>query len=104
MDQQKALPPGVDFSMQEAMSAAQLQHLLRQDFTGEVLANANVVAAKPLMPWMLTISGAFNLYGEIQYYETELDIRMIESADDFLTLVAQLNKAFDEVAEKVKKG
>ena len=90
--------------MQEAMGAAQLQHLLRQDFAGEILKNVNVVAAKPLMPWMLTISGAFTLYGEVQFYETEIDIRQIETADDFLLLVNQLNASFDRAAEMASKG
>lgn len=103
MNDTKALPPGVDFNAQEAMTAEQLQHLLRQDFTGEILKNANVVVAKPLMPWMLTISGAFTVYGQIQYYETEIDIRLIESADDFLLLVKRLNEAFDQAASQVSK-
>lgn len=110
--QAPALPAGVDFTMQEAMTAEQLQHLLRQDWCGEILRGdpkdpgrgANVVVSRPLRPWMVTISGAFMVYGQIQYYETEIDIRLIEKADDFLLLVAQLNKSFDKAAETLARG
>ena len=106
-----ALPPGVDPSLQEAMTPQQLQHLLRQDWTGEILRGdkndphrgAQVVVKDELTPWMVTITGAFNLYGQIKVYATEIDIRMIEDADDFLALVANLNKAFDEAAAAAKR-
>lgn len=96
-----ALPPGVDFSVQEAMSAGQLQELLRQDFNGPQLAQANVVVSKPLMPWLMTISGGLNIYGDIHFWETELDVRRIETADDFLLLVKQLHTSFDRAATQV---
>lgn len=99
-----ALPAGVDFSMQEALTAEQLQHLLRQEFNGPALANVNVVVSKPLMPWMVTLSGALNIYGDIHVWELELDIREIETADLFMLLVKQLNLSFDKAAESLSKG
>lgn len=103
-NQQPALPPGVDFNMQEAMTPQQLQHLLRQDFNGPNLAGCEVVASKPLMPWMVTISGAINIYGEIKYWDTEIDIRTIENADGLLKLAAALNASFDEAAKRIQAG
>ena len=98
------LPAGVDFTTQEAMTAPQLQHLLRQDFNGPELANVSVVVSKPLMPWMMTLSGGLNIYGNVHFWETEIDIRAIEKTEDFLNLVGDLHKVFARAADSVSKG
>ncbi len=91
------LPPRVDFSLEEAMQPEQLQHLLRQFGN---LSGAVVTRKTELQPWMLTIEGALFIYGEAHFWETEIDIRDIEGADNFLTLVNSLNASFEAAASK----
>jgi hypothetical protein len=93
--------PPIDFSIQEAMSTDQLQHLLRQ-FSNT--SNAVVEVSNPLTPWMYSITGALFIYGEAHVWDTEIDIRFIETADDFLKLLNQLNESFEKAAEHAGKG
>lgn len=102
----------VQFESKDPLTAAELQHLLRQDFNGEVLkgdpnnpdAGAKVTEKSPLTPWMLLITGAFTAYGEIRAYEAEIDARKIKSAEDFQKLVEGLNTSFDHAAALMKEG
>jgi hypothetical protein len=90
----------VDDSLQEAMTPEQLSHLLDQD---ELLKGASVTR-DPLVPWNFTLKGAVNIYGEIHMWETTIDIRLIETADDFLQLVYQLKTSFEKAAALLAKG
>lgn len=95
-----------DPSLQEAMTAEQLQYLLRDKDGpgGPNLREANVTVPRPLAPWQMLISGALNIYGNPYFWEVEIDIRTIERAEHLIALCDKLNRSFDEAAEKLSKG
>lgn len=96
------LPAGVDFSVQEALTAGQLQMLLRQDFNGVQLSKCTVEVISQLAPWDMKITGGLEIYGQVHVWEAVIDVRNIERAEDFLLLVKQLHRTFDQAAEKLK--
>ncbi len=91
------LPSFVNLQLKEALQPEQLQHLLRQFGN---LSGAVVTRKTELEPWRFTIEGALFIYGEAHFWETEIDIRDIEGADNFLTLVNGLNASFEAAAKK----
>ena len=95
-----------DPTLQEAMSADQLQHLLTSPDGpgGPNLRNCFVTVPRPLAPWMFLVSGALNIYGHPYFWEVELDIRTIETAEQFMQFCSKLNESFDQAAEKLSKG
>lgn len=95
-----------DPSLQEAMTAEQLQFLLRDPNGpgGPNLREANVTVPRPLAPWMFLVSGALTIYGEHRFWEVEVDIRTIETAQHLIDFCGKLNQSFDLAAEKIAKG
>ncbi len=86
------LPPQIRPELAEAMTADQLQGLLRQFGN---LSGVIVEVVNELTPWVMKITGALFIYGDLHAWDTVIDIRDIEGADNFLTLVNSLNSAFD---------
>jgi hypothetical protein len=95
-----------DPTLQEAMSADQLQQLLRDPGGpgGPNLREAHVTIPRPLAPWMFLVSGALLVYGQHFFWEVEVDIRTIEKAEHLIAFCNKLNQSFDEAAEKASKG
>lgn len=104
-----ALPPGVDPQMQEALSPSQLSHLLSELAPatlgkGMIQVGFKDEATQMFEPWLVTIQGAVNILGDTHVWRAEIDIRLIETADDMLKLVDQLHVAFEQAETHVRSG
>lgn len=80
----------------------ELQGYLRQF---EPLKGVNVGYSSPeagqIAPFLVTISGAVSLYGELHYFETELDLREIGSPRDLERLVLVLIESIERAERHV---
>ena len=55
-----------------------------------------------IAPFLVTISGYVSLYGEVHYFETDLDLREIGSAKDLERLVVVLIESIQRAERHVE--
>lgn len=58
--------------------------------------------AEAIAPFLVTISGYVSLYGEIHYFETDLDLRELGSAKDLERLVVALVESIQRAEAQVR--
>jgi len=56
-----------------------------------------------IAPFVMLIRGYITLHGELRAYETEIDTRNLETAEDILKLVGSMVESFNQAAEQIRK-
>lgn len=60
----------------------------------EVLGGVEVTPVSPLVPFAARISGFVHIHGAPKFYEAQIDLRDIKTANDVMGLIEALLKAF----------
>lgn len=79
------------------LTVRDLENVLR-----EVAQLSSVTLKQPwplYLPEKVDLSGAINIHGQPFFWETQIDLRDLNSREDIVTLIEQLLRSFD-MAEK----
>jgi len=62
--------------------------------TVEVLSGIQVEPVSPLLPFAVRLTGFVHVHGAPKFYEAQIDLRDIKTANDVFSLIEALLKAF----------
>lgn len=83
--------------MSMTLTVADLQSILRgvAQLSGAVVTQPFEVTA----PHVITVAGAINIHGAPHFWETELDLRDLQSRQDIATLIESLLTSFTKAEQ-----
>lgn len=65
------------------------------------LSGAVVSVKSEIAPWYMHVGGAVAIYGQVHFWETEIDARGFKSADDIMDFAGLILKSIEKAATTV---